>query len=241
MKAIAMIPARYEASRFPGKLMQLLGDKTVIRRTYEAALHTELFDEVWVVTDSDQIASEINSIGGKVLRSKRAHESGTDRIAEVARDMEFDIIVNVQGDSPFIKKEPLRQLLQAFTDPSVQVGSLMRPLTQAEDIQNPNVVKVVVNQKNDSIFFSRSVIPFPRDPQQAAPYYEHVGVYAFRKKTLFDFTSWSLTPLEKMEKLECLRLLEHGVPIRMVLTPEKGVEIDTPEDLEKARRLLGLY
>ena len=241
MKAIAMIPARYEASRFPGKLMQLLGDKTVIRRTYEAALHTELFDEVWVVTDSDQIASEINSIGGKVLRSKQAHESGTDRIAEVARDMEFDILVNVQGDSPFIKKEPLRQLLQAFTDPSVQVGSLMRPLTQAEDIQNPNVVKVVVNQKNDSIFFSRSVIPFPRDPQQAAPYYEHVGVYAFRKKTLFDFTSWSLTPLEKMEKLECLRLLEHGVPIRMVLTPEKGVEIDTPEDLEKARRLLGLY
>jgi 3-deoxy-D-manno-octulosonate cytidylyltransferase len=241
MKAIAMIPARYEASRFPGKLMQLLGDRTVIRRTYEAALHTELFDEVWVVTDSDQIASEINSIGGKVLRSKQAHESGTDRIAEVARDMEFDIIVNVQGDSPFIKKEPLRQLLQAFTDPSVQVGSLMRPLTQAEDIQNPNVVKVVVNQKNDSIFFSRSVIPFPRDPQQAAPYYEHVGVYAFRKKTLFDFTSWSLTPLEKMEKLECLRLLEHGVPIRMVLTPEKGVEIDTPEDLEKARRLLGLY
>lgn len=240
MKAIAMIPARYEASRFPGKLMQLLGDKTVIRRTYEAALHTELFDEVWVVTDSDQIASEINSIGGKVLRSKQAHESGTDRIAEVARDMEFDIIVNVQGDSPFIKKEPLRQLLQAFTDPSVQVGSLMRPLIQAEDIQNPNVVKVVVNQKNDSIFFSRSVIPFPRDPQQAAPYYEHVGVYAFRKKTLFDFTSWSLTPLEKMEKLECLRLLEHGVPIRMVLTPEKGVEIDTPEDLEKARRLLGL-
>jgi 3-deoxy-D-manno-octulosonate cytidylyltransferase len=240
MKAIAMIPARYEASRFPGKLMQLLGDKTVIRRTYEAALHTELFDEVWVVTDSDQIASEINSIGGKVLRSKQAHESGTDRIAEVARDMEFDIIVNVQGDSPFIKKEPLRQLLQAFTDPSVQVGSLMRPLTQAEDIQNPNVVKVVVNQKNDSIFFSRSVIPFPRDPQQAEPYYEHVGVYAFRKKTLFDFTSWSLTPLEKMEKLECLRLLEHGVPIRMVLTPEKGVEIDTPEDLEKARRLLGL-
>ncbi|MBM3921985.1 MAG: 3-deoxy-manno-octulosonate cytidylyltransferase [Sphingomonadales bacterium] len=240
MKAIAMIPARYEASRFPGKLMQLLGDKTVIRRTYEAALHTGLFDEVWVVTDSDQIASEINSIGGKVLRSKQAHESGTDRIAEVARDMAFDIIVNVQGDSPFIKKEPLLQLLQAFTDPFVQVGSLMRPLTQAEDIQNPNVVKVVVNQKNDSIFFSRSVIPFPRDPQQAAPYYEHVGVYAFRKKTLFDFTSWSLTPLEKTEKLECLRLLEHGVPIRMVLTPEKGVEIDTPEDLEKARGLLGL-
>jgi 3-deoxy-manno-octulosonate cytidylyltransferase (CMP-KDO synthetase) len=116
----------------------------------------------------------------------------------------------------------------------------MRPLTAQEDIQNPNVVKVVVNNKSDSIFFSRSVIPFPRDPQQAAPYYEHVGVYAFRKKTLLDFTSWALTPLEKMEKLECLRLLEHGIPIRMVITSEKGVEIDTPADLERARTLLDL-
>jgi 3-deoxy-manno-octulosonate cytidylyltransferase (CMP-KDO synthetase) len=240
MKAIAMIPARYEASRFPGKLMQLLGDKTVIRRTYEAACETALFDEVWVVTDSDQIATEISAIGGKVLRSKQAHESGTDRIAEVARELEFDIIVNVQGDSPFIKKEPLRELLQEFQDHTVQVGSLMRPLTAQEDIQNPNVVKVVVNNKSDSIFFSRSVIPFPRDPQQAAPYYEHVGVYAFRKKTLLDFTSWALTPLEKMEKLECLRLLEHGIPIRMVITSEKGVEIDTPADLERARTLLDL-
>ncbi|MFM8592428.1 MAG: 3-deoxy-manno-octulosonate cytidylyltransferase [Sphingomonadales bacterium] len=240
MKAIAMIPARYEASRFPGKLMQLLGDKTVIRRTYQAALDTGLFDQVVVVTDSDRIEEEITKYGGQVLRSKRPHESGTDRIAEVAQDSPFDVIVNVQGDSPFIKKEPLQQLLAQFNDPTVQVGSLMRPLTQADDIQNPNVVKVVVDLNNNSIFFSRSVIPFLRDPQAAAPYYEHIGVYAFRKEMLLKFTAWPLTPLEKTEKLECLRLLEHGISIRMVLTAEKGVEIDTPQDLEKARALLGL-
>ena len=238
MKAIAMIPARYEASRFPGKLMQLLGDKTVIRRTYEAACETNLFDEVYVVTDSDLIEEEIVRIGGKVIRSRQSHESGTDRVAEAAREMNVDVIVNVQGDSPFIKKEPLQQLLQEFNDPIVQVGSLMRPLSNPDDIQNPNVVKVVVNNKSDSIFFSRSVIPYPRDPKHTAHYYEHVGVYAFRKKMLLSFSSWPLTPLEATEKLECLRLLEYGTPIRMVLTPEKGVEIDTPEDLERARALL---
>ena len=190
MKAIAMIPARYEASRFPGKLMQLLGDKTVIRRTYEAACATNLFDQVYVVTDSDAIEEEIVRIGGKVIRSRQAHESGTDRVAEAAREMNVDVIVNVQGDSPFIKKEPLQQLLQEFNDPIVQVGSLMRPLSNPDDIQNPNVVKVVVNKKNDSIFFSRSVIPYPRDPKQAAPYYEHVGVYAFRTDMLLAFSAW---------------------------------------------------
>jgi len=238
MKAIAMIPARYEASRFPGKLMQLLGDKTVIRRTYEAACATNLFDQVYVVTDSDAIEEEIVRIGGKVIRSRQAHESGTDRVAEAAREMNVDVIVNVQGDSPFIKKEPLQQLLQEFNDPIVQVGSLMRPLSNPDDIQNPNVVKVVVNKKNDSIFFSRSVIPYPRDPKQALAYYEHVGVYAFRKDMLLAFSAWPLTPLEATEKLECLRLLEHGVPIRMVITPEKGVEIDTPEDLARAQAVL---
>jgi 3-deoxy-D-manno-octulosonate cytidylyltransferase len=240
MKVIAMIPARYEASRFPGKLMQLLGSKTVIQRTYEATVQTNLFDEVYVVTDSDLIEAEIKKNGGQVLRSQQAHESGTDRIAEVARNRVFDIVVNVQGDSPFIKKESLQQVIAQFNDTAVQVGSMMRPITEAEDIQNPNVVKVVVDLNNNSIFFSRSVIPFPRDPQASSSYYEHIGVYAFRKEILLHFTAWPLTPLEKIEKLECLRLLEHGISIRMVLAPEKGVEIDTPEDLEKARVLLGL-
>jgi 3-deoxy-manno-octulosonate cytidylyltransferase (CMP-KDO synthetase) len=232
MKVIAMIPARYEASRFPGKLMQLLGNKTIIQRTYEATVQTNLFDEVFVVTDSDLIE--------EVLRSTQAHESGTDRIAEVARDRPFDIIVNVQGDSPFIKKEPLQQVIAQFNDPTVQVGSLMRPITQLDDIQNPNVVKVVVDLNFNSIFFSRSAIPFRRDPDAQLSYYEHIGVYAFRKEMLLNFTAWPATPLEKIEKLENLRLLEHGIPVRMVLTSEKGVEIDTPEDLERARILLGL-
>lgn len=240
MKVIAMIPARYEASRFPGKLMQLLGNKTVILRTYEAATETNLFDEVIVVTDSDLIEEEIKKNGGQVRRSKEVHESGTDRIAEVARESAFDIIVNVQGDSPFIKKEALQQVIAQFNDPTVQVASLMRPITEIEDIQNPNVVKVVVDLRYNSIFFSRSVIPFPRDPQAPSTYYEHIGVYAFRKEMLLNFTAWPLTPLERTEKLEGLRLLEHGVPVRMVLTPEKGVEIDTPQDLEKAHALLGL-
>jgi 3-deoxy-D-manno-octulosonate cytidylyltransferase len=240
MKVIAMIPARYEASRFPGKLMQLLGDKTVIRRTYEAVVETSLFDEVYVVTDSDLIEEEIKKNGGQVLRSKQAHESGTDRIAEVAREKAFDIIVNVQGDSPFIKKEPLQHVIAQFSDTSVQVGSMMRPITNADDVQNPNMVKVVVDLNFNSIFFSRSVIPFPRDPQASPTYYEHIGVYAFRKEMLLKFTAWPATSLEKIEKLENLRLLEHGIPIRMVLTSEKGVEIDTPQDLERARVLLGV-
>ena len=240
MKVIAMIPARYEASRFPGKLMQLLGNKTIIQRTYEATVQTNLFDEVFVVTDSDLIEEEIKKKGGQVLRSTLAHESGTDRIAEVARDRPFDIIVNVQGDSPFIKKEPLQQVIAQFNDPTVQVGSLMRPITQLDDIQNPNVVKVVVDLNFNSIFFSRSAIPFRRDPDAQLSYYEHIGVYAFRKEMLLNFTAWPATPLEKIEKLENLRLLEHGIPVRMVLTSEKGVEIDTPEDLERARILLGL-
>jgi len=240
MKVIAMIPARYEASRFPGKLMQLLGNKTIIQRTYEATVQTNLFDEVFVVTDSDLIEEEIKKNGGQVLRSTQAQESGTDRIAEVARDRPFDIIVNVQGDSPFIKKEPLQQVIAQFNDPTVQVGSLMRPITQLDDIQNPNVVKVVVDLNFNSIFFSRSAIPFRRDPDAQLSYYEHIGVYAFRKEMLLNFTAWPATPLEKIEKLENLRLLEHGIPVRMVLTSEKGVEIDTPEDLERARILLGL-
>ncbi len=239
MKVIAMIPARYEASRFPGKLLQLLGDKTIIRSTYEATAQSGLFDQVLVVTDSDLIEEEIKKIGGMVVRSKHQHESGTDRIAEAARDMDFDVIVNVQGDSPFVKKEPLRQLLAQFNDPEVQVGSLMRLLTDPADLQNPNVVKVVVDLKGNSIFFSRSAIPYSRDRQPAAPCYEHIGVYAFRKEMLQQFTAWPTTPLERTEKLENLRLLEHGIPVRMVLTSEKGVEIDTPEDLVRARALLG--
>lgn len=238
MKKIAMIPARYEASRFPGKLMQKLGDKTVIRRVYEAAKNTNLFDDVIVVTDSDIIEKEIQSASGVVIRSKKQHESGSDRIAEAAVDLDVDIILNVQGDTPFIKKEPLEKLLRLFDDETVQVASLMQIITDEKVIADPNRVKVVVDKKNNSLLFSRSVIPFRRNEGASINYYEHIGVYAFRKQALLDFTSWPMTPLEDAEKIECLRYLENGIPLRMALTDYIGVSIDTPEDLEIAKRLL---
>ncbi len=237
-KIVAMIPARYAATRFPGKLMQMLGNKTVIRHTYDNTLATGLFDEVVVVTDSDIIFNEIVSSGGQAMMSKRSHESGSDRIAEAVTDMEVDIVLNVQGDTPFIKKEPLAQLLRCFEDNSVQVASMMQVLTKENEINDPNFVKVAVDKKMDSLFFSRSVIPYPRDPVASVTYYEHIGVYAFRKQTLLDFTHWPISPLEAAEKIECLRYLENGIPLRMVVVDYMGIEIDTPSDLERAVKLL---
>lgn len=233
-----MIPARYAATRFPAKLMQMLGEKTVIRHTYDATVATGLFDEVLVVTDSEIIFTEITATGGKAVMSLYEHESGSDRIAEAAAGMEVDIIVNVQGDTPFVKKEPLQQLLSQFDDPSVQVASMMQVLTSRDDILDPNFVKVAVDRNNNALFFSRSVIPYPRDKDYPTTYYEHIGVYAFRKQALLNFTQWPLSPLEAAEKIECLRYLENGTPIRMIVVDYMGVEIDTPEDLERAARLL---
>lgn len=233
-----MIPARYAATRFPGKLMQLLGGKTVIRHTCEATMATGLFDEVVVVTDSEIIFTEITTAGGKAVMSIHEHESGSDRIAEAAAAIPAEIIVNVQGDTPFVKKEPLQKLLQQFEDPSVQVASMMQVLTDRNDILDPNFVKVAVDRKMNSLFFSRSVIPYPRDKQFPTTYYEHIGVYAFRKQALMNFTQWPVTPLEAAEKIECLRYIENGIPLRMVVVDYMGVEIDTPEDLERAARLL---
>jgi 3-deoxy-manno-octulosonate cytidylyltransferase (CMP-KDO synthetase) len=238
MKKIAMIPARYAATRFPGKLMQLLGDKTVIRQTYDATVATGLFDEVVVVTDSEIIFSEIEAAGGRVVMSQYEHESGSDRIAEAAVNMNVDIIVNVQGDTPFVKREPLEKLLQQFDDASVQVASMMQVMTKQSEIDDPNFVKVAVDKNMNSLFFSRSVIPYPRDTTVPSVFYEHIGVYAFRKGALVNFTQWPITPLEAAEKIECLRYLENGIPLRMVVVDYMGVEIDTPEDLAKAAKLL---
>jgi len=234
----ALIPARYDATRFPGKLMRLLGTKTVIRCTYDATVATGLFDEVIVVTDSPTIYDEINLHGGKSIMSKKEHESGSDRIAEAAANMDVDIIVNVQGDTPFIKTQPLEKLLKQFTDPAVQVASLMQLLKDEKEINDPNFVKVAVDQNMNSLFFSRSPIPYPRNKEIPITYYEHIGVYAFRKKALLDFTKWAPTPLELTEKIECLRYLEHGILLRMVVVDYMGIEIDTPADLEKAEKLL---
>lgn len=234
----AFIPARYAATRFPAKLMQQLGDKTVIRHTYDNTMATGLFDDVYVVTDSEIIFNEIISHGGKAIMSKRPHESGSDRIAEAVLDLDIDIVVNVQGDEPFVKREPLEKVIDCFKDSAVQVASLMQVLKHQPSIEDPNYVKVAVDKNWNALFFSRSVIPYPRSSETPITYYEHVGVYAFKKQALIDFTNWPMSPLEAAEKIECLRYLENGISIRMVVTNYMGVEIDTPEDLIKAAKLL---
>jgi 3-deoxy-manno-octulosonate cytidylyltransferase (CMP-KDO synthetase) len=234
MKKNAMIPARYAATRFPYKLMQPLGNKTVIRQTYDNTVSTGLFDEVYVVTDSEIIFSEIQSNGGKAIMSRRAHESGSDRIAEAIADMDVDIILNVQGDEPFVKKEPLERLLLAFDDKNVEVASLMKKFTDESLIANSNYVKVVVDKNSDSLLFSRSVIPYQREEELAVDYFEHIGVYAFRKQALLRFTEWPQAKIEQIEKLEQLRYLHNGIRIRMIETNEVSVKIDVPADLENA-------
>lgn len=238
MIKIAMIPARYAATRFPFKLMQPLGDKTVIRHTYDNTVATGLFDDVYVVTDHEIIFNEITKNGGKAIMSLRPHESGSDRIAEAVAAMDADVVLNVQGDEPFVKKEPLRKLLEAFNDEKVQVASLMKKFTDPSLVENPNYVKVVTDKNNDSLLFSRSVIPYRRDETIAVDHFEHIGVYAFRKQALIQFTLWPQAVMEQAEKLEQLRYLENGIRLRMIETSEVSVKIDVPEDLPVAEAYL---
>lgn len=241
MKTIAFIPARYASTRFPGKLMEMLGNKTIIRHTYENTKATLLFDEVIVVTDSEIIFNEIIHYGGYAIMSKKPHESGSDRIAEAVADIEVDIVVNVQGDEPFVKKELLENLLNAFKNDftnETKVASLMYQITDDDAIINPNHVKVVVDKNNNALYFSRSVIPFQRNKNLAPVYYKHIGIYAFRKQALMSFTQWPPSLLEETEKLEQLRYLENGVKIKMVVTNESPVSIDTPEDLLFAKKFI---
>lgn len=241
MKIIAVIPARYASTRFPAKLMQDLGGKTVIRRTYEAALATQLFDDVFVVTDSDLIYDEIIKHSGKAIMSTKQHESGSDRIAEAVEDMRVDIVVNVQGDEPFINKEALENLVNVFkqdTDKKVDLASVMFEIKDPQEINNPNNVKVITDQNGFALYFSRSVIPFPREADVGVRYMKHIGIYAFRKEALLDFYNLPMLSLEASEKLEQLRYLEYGKRIKMIETDKGSIGIDTPEDLEKARLLL---
>ena len=235
-----MIPARYGASRFPGKLMQDLEGKTVILRTYEATIATQLFDDVFVVTDSEIIFDEIVNHGGKAIMSKKEHESGSDRIAEALQDIDCDIIVNVQGDEPFTERSSLEKVLSVFhedQEKEIDLASLMVEIKDWDEIKNPNTVKVIVDQRNFALYFSRSPIPFPRDKNAGARYFKHKGIYAFRKQALLDFYELPMQSIEATEKIECIRYLEFGKKIKMVETDVEGVEIDTPEDLERAKRL----
>jgi len=239
MKAIALIPARIGATRFPRKMLALIKGKSVILRTYESALRSGLFAQVIVVTDSDEIMDEIKTHGGIAIKSKAEFESGTDRIAEVVDNLDADVFVNVQGDEPFVQAAPLASLLQLFDEnDKVQVASLVQVLEEKQFIEDPNYVKVALDKNHNALFFSRSVIPYPRNKDVEIKYYEHIGVYAFTKKALIDFTNWPMTALESAEKIECLRFLENGVSIKMAVVDYMGVEIDTPEDIIRAEHLM---
>lgn len=241
MKVIALIPARFDSERFHGKLMKLLGNKTIIRSTYDAALKTGLFDDVYVVTDSNIIKNEIEQYGGNVIMSLKQHECGSDRIAEAAEQLEADIVINVQGDEPFIDSDSLSKLIDVFKKDDandIDLASLKQHITDDHLINDPNCVKVITDLNNFAIYFSRSTIPYNRAKSQNIKHFKHIGIYAFRKEALIGFSKTPATPLELAEKIECLRYLETGKKIKMVETSFQGIGIDTPEDLERAKAYL---
>jgi len=244
MKVVAMIPARYDSQRFPGKLMKDLAGKPVVLRTYEAAKQSQLFDDVYVITDSSIIYDTIVRHGGKALMSRKNHQTGTDRIAEFAPNIEADIFINIQGDEPFINKDALQELIKVFKDDEndniVDIASLMMRIDNKEDFLNPNNVKVVVDDDNLALFFSRAPIPYSRD-KVFEKAFKHIGVYAFRKIALEIISKIPQTELEKIEKLENLRFLEYGFTIFMIETDQVNFGIDTEEDLQKAIEYIKQY
>ena len=233
-----MIPARLDSSRLPGKLMMDLNGKSVILTTLENTIKTKLFDDVYVVTDSKVIYDHLKQFHKNVLRSSKKHISGSDRIAEIAQNLEVDIVINVQGDEPFVDKKSLKNLIDVFTNDknkTIDLASLMEKIKDQSYIEDPNIVKVIVDSNCNAIYFSRSAIPYNR-LDKSITYYKHVGVYAFRKNALIEFTNSEPTELEKIEKLEQLRYIERGKTIKMVLTTSSSIGIDTISDLEKARK-----
>ena len=241
MKISALIPARYNSIRFPGKLMEKLGDKTVIQQTYESVLNSKLFDEVSVVTDSELIFNDLKKNNLNVLYSKTNHECGTDRIAEFSHKFDSDIIFNVQGDEPFIDKKGLKALINIFkndTKNKIQVASLMTPIIDNKEVLSSNVVKVIVDNHNFAIYFSRHSIPFNQEKNHSYNYLKHIGVYAFRKNSLKKIGNYGLTKLESIEKIEAIRFIEMGYRIKMVMTDKKSIGIDTLDDLKEANELI---
>lgn len=235
-----MIPARYDSSRFEGKMLADLCGKPVIARTYDAAVATGLFDQVYVATDHDAIERAVRDNGGQVIRSRKHHETGSDRIAEAVEGIDCDLVVNVQGDEPFVTREPLESLLAVFSGPDadrIDLASMVQQIKRPELVADPNYVKVVMDRNNFALYLSRSPIPYLRDGQTDVKYYEHVGVYAFRRQSLLDFAKYAPRQNERAEKVECIRYLEYGLRIKMVEAPFVSMEVDTPEDLVNARAL----
>lgn len=241
LKIIAMIPARYASFRFPGKMLAPLGGKPVIVRTCEAAAGMGIFDEVYAVTDDTRIMEAVTSAGIPCIMSRRSHETGSDRIAEAVENLDCDIVVNIQGDEPFTRRDVITGVLAPFKEKggeNIDLCTLKELMTSPEEISNPNNVKVITDADGYALYFSRQPLPYPRDPHAGARYWRHIGIYAFRRQALEMFARWPMRELEASEKIECLRFLEYGRRIRVVETSGMRVSIDTPEDLAMAEKLL---
>lgn len=246
MRIAAIIPARYHSTRLPAKPLQKLGGKSIIEWVYSAV--KAVIKDVVVATDDVRIAEEVERFGGCAIMTSEAHRSGTDRCAEALTKMggDYDVVINVQGDEPFIRREHIEALIACFNNPETEIATLAKPMTSAEDmadIHNPNSVKVVTDLRGRALYFSRAAIPFQRDVEQSEwskhhTYLKHVGIYAFRAQTLRAVTSLDTSSLEQTEKLEQLRWLEHGYYISVAKTPYATMGIDTPEDLQRAEEML---
>ena len=240
MTVSALIPARLNSTRLEKKLIKNLDGIPIIVRTYQNICSTKLFDEVVVVTDSDEIINVLKEFDIKFLKSKEDHNTGTDRIAEFSKKFKSDIIINVQGDEPFVLKEDLSKIINTFKNDienKINVISLMTKLISIEEINNPNNVKVVVDKNNNSLMFSRAIIPYKR-VENNVNYFKHIGIYAFRNSFLNKFKKFKQTNLELTEMIEALRIIEHGYNIHMIEIDHEQISIDTIEDFNKAKSML---
>ena len=238
MKTTALIPARLESKRFPNKLIKKINGTPVILKTYKAAVDTGLFENVYVISGNDVILDIIKSEGGKTFKSLKNHNSGTDRIAEAVIKLNTDIVVNLQGDEPFISKKAIESLIRSFDDKSVEMASLMTKFKSFEELNNPNNVKVIVDNNYNALYFSR--LPIPHASKNLNDYNLHIGIYAFQKKSLIEFSNLKRLNLEIVENLEGNRVVENSKKIKMVSTDFHGISIDTPEDLLKAEKFISL-
>ena len=243
MKFMAIIPARYASTRYPGKPLAILGGKTVIQRVYEQV--KSVLDDVYVATDDDRIYNTVTDFGGKAVMTRADHKSGTDRIEEAAEKigLDADVIINVQGDEPFIQPSQIETLMQLFDAPETQIGTLGKPFESIDAVENPNSPKIVTDNRGFALYFSRSVIPYIRGKERDSwfgeyPFLKHLGVYAYRREVLAEVTKLPMSSLEKAESLEQLRWLQNGYRIRVGLTNIETVGIDTPEDLTRAEEFL---
>ncbi len=251
MKKIIVIPARLSSSRLPNKVLLDLDGKTVLQRVFEQCKKVKNIDEIYIATDSEEVLSSASKYTSNIIMTDKNHQSGTDRIAEAVANLNCEIVINVQGDEPFIDPQLIENLVDSLEDQSINMASVMCKLTTVEDLKNHNIVKVTVDKNNNALYFSRSIIPYHRDGwdallkhHQTIPdtlvFFRHLGIYGYRKHFLIEFSKMAESYLERVERLEQLRVLENGFQIRMIETKHNSIGIDTQADYEKAKSILDL-